>query len=89
MWKSLGRAHALRGHGPTATPLVFLTTQLPRPRTDGDNALRAAGPDAFFDAVDLLDDGARDRLGGYARGGRTNEPQPGFWSPADLARRSG
>jgi len=33
---------------------VFLTTQLPFRGSEGDMALRAAGPDLFFDAVELL-----------------------------------
>jgi site-specific DNA-methyltransferase (adenine-specific) len=88
VWKSLGRAHALRGHLPPDIPVVLLTSHLPRRLSEGDTALRAAGPDAFFDAIELLSTAGRERLAGYARAGRLGGPQPGFWTAADLARRS-
>jgi site-specific DNA-methyltransferase (adenine-specific) len=86
VWKALGRAHALRGRVPHDTPLVFLTTELPRARSEGDTALRAAGPDAFFDAVELRSDEGRARLERYAAGGFTKGALPGFWNEAELAR---
>ena len=85
VWRSLGRANALRDHIANGTPLVFLTTQLPKRPSEGDTAMRSAGPRAFFDAVDLLSDDGRARLKLYAKGGRTSEPLPGFWTEADLA----
>jgi site-specific DNA-methyltransferase (adenine-specific) len=88
VWRSLGRAHALRGAAPSV-PLVLLTTAMPRARTEGDTALRAAGPEAFFDAVDLASASARQRLARYAKGGCAGEAQPGFWAAGDLARRLG
>lgn len=90
VWKSLGRAHALRGCGqiPEDAPVVFLTTHLPKKPSEGDTALRAAGPDAFFDAIEMLSDEGRERLERYAKGGCSNNPELGFWTPADLARRS-
>ena len=87
VWKALGRASALRGQAKDV-PLVFLTTDLPRQPSEGDTALRAAGPDAFFDAIDLLSDEARERLCRYAKGGFVNAPDPGFWTADDLARRT-
>ena len=86
VWKTLGRAHALRGRIAHDTPVVFLTTDLPRARGEGDLALRAAGPDAFFDAIELRSDEGRARLERYATGGHTKQPLAGFWSDADLAR---
>jgi site-specific DNA-methyltransferase (adenine-specific) len=86
VWRTLGQAHALRGGGPAGVPLVVLTTELPRRPGEGDAALRAAGPDACFDVVDLLADDDRARLVRYAKGDGTDEPQPGFWTAADLAR---
>jgi DNA modification methylase len=89
VWKSLGRANAIRGRLPRdMPPIVFLTTHLPRRPSEGDTALRAAGPDAFFDAVEMLSDEGRARLEQYAQGGRTDNPLLGFWAAADLARRS-
>jgi len=83
VWRALGRAAALRGRD-AITPAVVLTTALPRRRSEGDHALRAAGPGAVFDAVDLLSDAGRRRLRDYAKGGRTDTPEPGFWTAADL-----
>jgi site-specific DNA-methyltransferase (adenine-specific) len=88
VWKSLGRAHAIRGRLPREMPVVFLTTHLPRRPSEGDTALRAAGPDAFFDAIEMLSDEGRSRLEEYSRGGCTTEPLLGFWTSADLARGS-
>ena len=87
VWRCLGRAHALRS-ARASTPLVLLSTALPRRSSDGDLALRAAGPDAFFDAVELLSSDGRERLQRYAKGGFTNAPEPGFWTPQELTRRS-
>jgi DNA modification methylase len=84
VWRSLGRVAALRGRGPE-TPVVLLTTALPRRRSEGDIALRAAGPAAVFDVVDLLSDAGRTRLRAYAKGGRTDVPEPGFWTAADVS----
>ncbi len=84
VWKSLGRASVLRGAGLDG-PLVLITSHLPRRPSEGDTALRAAGPDAFFDAVEMLDDAGRARLECYAEGGRRHRAEPGFWTPADLA----
>jgi hypothetical protein len=36
----------------------------------------------------MLSDEARARLELYAKGGYTRDPQPGFWTTADLARRN-
>ena len=87
VWKSLGRATALRAHT-NGTPLVFLTTHLPKRPSEGDTALRSAGPDAFFDAIEMLSDTGRERLNRYAAGGYTDNPLLGFWTEADLARRN-
>ena len=84
LWKALGRAHALRGGDPDRRPLLLLATDLPRRPSDGDTALRAAGPDAFFDAVGMLERTGRTRLEHYAATGAAGGPQPGFWTTADL-----
>lgn len=88
VWKSLGRAYALRnslarGEDGEIT-LVFLTSHLPRRPSEGDTALRAAGPDAFFDAIEMLSDDGRGRLKSYAESGRPMMPLPGFWTGQDL-----
>jgi DNA modification methylase len=89
VWKALGRAHALRGRGDAKVPLVFLTTHVPPRPSEGDTALRAAGPDAFFDVVELSSPEDRRRLERYASRGSAAGPETGFWTRADLDRRSG
>ncbi len=84
VWRTLGRAHALRGRSPRP-PLLILTTALPRAGSDGDRALRAAGPEAFFDAVDTHDPAGRARLACYA-GGHRDRALPGFWAASDGKR---
>ena len=86
VWKSLGRANALRDQV-DEIPLVFLTTHLPKRPSEGDTAMRAAGPNAFFDAVEMLSGDGRERLKQYGKGGHTGEPLAGFWTTADLDRR--
>ena len=79
VWRMLGRAHTLRGLGER---VLVLTSALPRHRSEFDLAVRAAGPDAVFDIIDVFDDEALARLAEYA-GGRST-PLPGFWNPDDL-----
>jgi DNA modification methylase len=81
VWRTLGRVSALRGRRPDV-PVVVLTTQLPRPQSEGDLALRAAGPDAVFDVIDLGAAPDAARLERYAGGRR--QPVPGFWPPEAL-----
>ena len=78
VWRSLGRAVALRG-ARGEIPLVLLTSQLPKHGSEGDVALRAAGRDTVFDVVDLLQPDARARLADYAVGGHTATAVTGFW----------
>jgi len=78
VWRALGRAAALRS-ARGDRPLVLLTSHLPKPSSEGDTALRAAGRDTVFDVVELLQPAARERLGEYAAGGRTATPLRGFW----------
>ena len=73
----------LRAHVPG--PAVVLSPLLPRKGSEGDLALRAAGPSAFFDAIDLRSADARARLAAYGAGGHDGAPAIGFWSAQDLA----
>ncbi len=75
VWRLLGRAHALRGAGHR---VLVLTSELPRRRTEFDQAIRAAGPEALFDVIDVFDDADLERLATYAREGAI-DPLPGFW----------
>jgi DNA modification methylase len=83
VWKTLGRANVLRRHG--IDRIVFLTSHLPKPGSEGYQALKAAGPDAFFDAIEMLSSAGFERLQAYAAGGHAR-PREGFWSEADLRR---
>ena len=80
VWRTLGRAHTLRGLGER---VLVLTSALPRHRSEFDQALRLAGPDSVFDIIDVFDDEALTRLAAYGRGRST--PLPGFWNPDDLS----
>ncbi len=86
VWRALGRASAIRGRLGRDVPIVLLASHLPRRPSEGDTILRAAGPGAFFDAIDLLSTDARARLGHYAAGGHSGEPEPGFWTRDDIDR---
>ena len=55
MWKMLGRANVLKTTHPD-TRLLVLTSHLPRPGSEGDRAMRAVGPWALFDAIEIFDD---------------------------------
>ncbi len=99
LWKMLGRANVLKTTHPD-TRLLVLTSHLPRPSSEGDRAMRAVGPWALFDAIEIFDDPADDgldlgptgttagvqRLRSYASQGAT-EPLPGFWSDSDIRDR--
>ena len=83
VWKSLGRASVLanNGYGCDAAlgPVVLSTSHLPRPGSDGDRAMRKAGPGAFFDAIEMLSDDGQTRLCAYATG---NHRRPWWGSGA-------
>ena len=73
VWRTLGRAYAVkRARG--EVPLVLLTSHLPRRPSEGDTALRAAGPDAFFDAIDLLSADSLERLRATPRAAPRSDP---------------
>jgi len=79
VWRTLGRAHTLRGLGER---VLVLTSDLPKRRSEFDLAIRSAGPRALFDVIDVFDDDALERLAAYASG--SAEQLPGFWNPTDL-----
>jgi site-specific DNA-methyltransferase (adenine-specific) len=90
MWKCLGRAHVIQNkpnrESTQRVPLIFLTSHLPPKGSAGDTALRAAGPDAFFDAMEMYDSAGQERLAQYAGGGHYSRPLPGFWTEREIAR---
>lgn len=78
LWKTMGRAHVhhMAGDG---TPLLILTSNLPKPGTEGWKALKAVGPRSVFDAIEIFDPEGVGRLGvyGWEDGSR---PLEGFWT---------
>jgi DNA modification methylase len=82
--KALGRASVMASNA--KSPLVLLTSSLPRAGSDGDLALRAVGPGVIFDAIELLAEDQVARLKIYAEGGRSCRPEPGFWAERDIAK---
>jgi site-specific DNA-methyltransferase (adenine-specific) len=66
VWKALGRAHALAQAGKHR--IVFLSSHLPRPGSEGDIALRNAS-DIVFDVIEMRSDQGYERLRKYASGG--------------------
>jgi DNA modification methylase len=74
VWRTLGRAHVLRGAGER---VLVLTSDLPRRRTEFDQALRAAGPEAMHDVIDVFDPDDLGRLERYGKGETAR--LPGFW----------
>ncbi len=77
VWRILGRAAVLAAR--RLQPYLVLTAGLPT--GEGERALRAVGPGAIFDVVELLSDEGATRLRAYASGDR-QRPQPGFWPDA-------
>jgi len=67
VWRTLGRAAAVR-RARGDTPLVVVTTELPREPSDMATALWAATPDIISDALHLLRSDGRERLGALAAG---------------------
>jgi site-specific DNA-methyltransferase (adenine-specific) len=84
VWKSLGRANVLNKN--KKTPIVFLTSDLPRERSEGDVAIRSVGPAVVFDVIQMFMDADRERLKIYARGGGHSCPVSGYWREADLEK---
>lgn len=85
LWKTLGRAHVLQS-ADAPERMIIVTSNVPKPGSEGDKALRAVGPASVFDVIEMFDPAAVARLQHYARNdGRT--PQAGFWSQADIDER--
>jgi hypothetical protein len=78
VWKTLGRAHVLRGEQ-LQGPLVFLTSHLPRKGSEGYTALKkVAEQGGFFDAIEMRSADGYERLRKYAEGGHSEVPLSGF-----------
>lgn len=93
LFKALGRAHVIRSDPKqTAKRLLFLSSHLPAERSEGDRALRTIGSQVVFDAIAMLSDAGRHRLGQYAAGGFAptsdrqpgSPPLPGYWTAGEI-----
>jgi hypothetical protein len=70
-----------RGRRPASGGATSATTSIP-------DYVEIARPGAFFDAIEMLSGDDLERLERYAKGGFTDDPQPGFWTTQDLASRT-
>ncbi len=88
VWRLLGRLHVLSamadGSGESPETVLVLTPSLPKRGSPADKALRAGGPGVIFDAIELYDPAGLARLRCYAAAARP-VPQPGFWTPEEVA----
>ncbi len=84
LWKTLGRAHVLKSLDEEAR-LLIITSNLPRPGSDGDKALHAVGPGSVWDAIEMFDADGVNRLESYAEG--HVDQLPGFWTESELESR--
>lgn len=81
VWKMLGRLQVLRATDQTARLLV-LTSNLPKPGSPGDKAMRAVSARNLFDVLELFDPKTPATLKHYASQA-PDTPLPGFWSAED------
>ena len=87
VWKTLGRLHVLKaladGQKRQDNDVLVLTSNLPKPGSPGDRALRTVGPNVIFDVIELYDPAGLARLKRYAEDPDPS-PLPGFWTETDL-----
>jgi len=81
LWKALGKAAVVSSSETGATPLVFLTTNLPPTGSAGDLALRTARGKVFHDAIEMLSSRGQERLGEYAAGKHRAKPLGDLLTP--------
>lgn len=89
VWRLLGRLHVLQATAPPdqpALPVIIVTPSLPKPGSPADRTLRAVGPGAIFDAIELYDPAGLQRLQAYAEctGSDATPALPGFWTATEL-----
>jgi site-specific DNA-methyltransferase (adenine-specific) len=92
LWKTLGRIHVVKQleDPQDKTEVLVITSNLPKPGSEGDKALHAAGPSSVFDAVEMFDDDVGvQRLHKYARYVDDLPPLPGFWSSSEIDKNYG
>lgn len=88
VWKLLGKLHVLAsmadGQDRHDHGVLVLTSNLPKPGSPGDRALRSVGPHVIFDAIEMYDPAGLARLQHYATS-TDPRPLPGFWTERELA----
>ena len=82
LWKALGRAHVLR-MARLETPLLILTSNLPKPRSEGWKALKAVSPESVFDAIEIFNEWDNMRLAHYGQG-TESRPIEGYWTQEEI-----
>ncbi|MDH4309484.1 MAG: hypothetical protein OEX04_18590, partial [Acidimicrobiia bacterium] len=90
LWKALGRIHVVKqlvDDGLDRAEVIIITSNLPKPGSEGDVALRAAGPSSVFDAVEMFDHEGVARLRAYTGIDDSTPPLEGFWRQVDIANR--
>lgn len=78
VWKTLGRCCVLTAND--VAPIVLMTTNLPRPGSHGDRALRSTKTSFFYDVIEVTSTEDRARLKSYSENWLPRPPLPGFWS---------
>lgn len=84
VWRLIGQASVAASFGGSESPILVLTSSLPKPGSPADRALRAAGPNTLFDVVEMYDPAGQARLHHYATEANP-DPLPGFWTEDELA----
>ena len=82
-WKLLGRVNVV--NAAPGDPVLVLTPSAPKRGSAGDRAIRAVGPRAIFDVIELYDPAGIERLRSYASS-TSPSALPGFWTDAELGR---
>jgi DNA modification methylase len=91
LWKALGRIHVVKqivDDGLDRAEVIIITSNLPKVGSEGEVALRAAGPSSVFDAIEMFDDAEGvARLRRYADFDDGAPPLVGFWRSSDIDNR--
>lgn len=82
LWKALGRAHVLR-MARLETQLLILTSNLPKPGSEGWKALKAVSPQSVFDAIEIFNEWDNVRLAHYGQGS-ASRPIEGYWTQEEI-----
>ncbi len=73
----------LREHIGANPRLLLLSSDLPKPGSEGEKALHMAGTQSFWDVIEMASEEGQTRLRQYAAG-ELDRPLPGFWSEDEI-----